>query len=136
MNTQSHPIPAADAAHTPTPWKTRRVTYGFNDLTRHHRIERQNGDLIAVVPLDIDTHGVPQKNITSHLRKYSANPAHSAEDAAFIVRACNSHAALVEALERVMTEWDRLAPARVGLPEPSAFAQARAALSLARGDHS
>lgn len=52
----------------------------------------------------------------------------SKEDAAFIVRACNSHAALVEALEKIVEADERGHVCLFGYAQ-----KARAALALAKG---
>ncbi len=75
--------------HTPPPWKVvsdahskdhRKPIYIKTDRCRHLRLDHPNsldGDLIARVDFDL-------------------------EDAAFIVQAVNSHAALVEALKELV----------------------------------
>jgi hypothetical protein len=67
------------AAHTPTPWKMRK---GLPQRYPEYVIEGPGAEYIAGVQIR------------------SQNPAH--DNAAFIVRACNSHAALVAALDGLL----------------------------------
>lgn len=75
MTTQSQPPAAGQAAHTPPPWRVKRFR---NTLFIEHT---SNWDVCSV---KIE-HAFDERTAKANF--------------AFIVRACNSHAALVEALE-------------------------------------
>jgi hypothetical protein len=116
MNSPSQPHAAGQAAHTPTPWKDYRGKPISGGAEIWAKGERGTSFCVA------DTAKVT--------------------DAAFIIRACNSHAALVEALERVTGELhglikDEQDEPAVGITGWNSLhesvAAARAALALAKG---
>lgn len=89
--------------HTPIPWINAKAIHHDSD---YHYVEGQNGEWIADI---IGSDAEP--------------------NAEFIVRAVNSHQALVEALEGMMT-WK---PSGFAVkPKADAIAKAQAALKLAK----
>lgn len=67
-----------NASHTPTPWRVeKRVTKGQFVIT-HHIVSLKGDHIANVTPCDVDA------------------------NAAFIARACNSHAELLSALEAML----------------------------------
>lgn len=99
MNTTTQ-NPTQSAAHTPTPWQQlndNRIYVSYPSC-----IQKDHCSLIATVP---DTH-IGDRN------------------AAFIVRACNSHAQLVAALEEIVRQTNLL-PAHL---TPEAVADFNAAV--------
>lgn len=113
-NLGMHTPPAAGkAAHTPTPW----FPIPQNPRGTYWRITQEP----TAAPYNCDV----AQGITK-------------EDATFIVTACNSHAALVEALVRAESHLRFLAKAMPGELAASALCgevaeQAHAALALAKG---
>ena len=116
-------------AHTPTPWEHTPMADG-----RHHVLgilctEYRGNETAPYHPL-----------IASVFHGMGHAPREIAEaNAAFIVRACNSHAALVAALERTLAQLDSLAnctlETQTGLIDPRkspAYAESRAALAAAK----
>jgi hypothetical protein len=110
--------------HTPTPWTLKL------GLTSGHWICKKSGSLyerLAIVdpmPTEEDSELSGRAN------------------AAFIIRACNSHQALVDALEEILCTHDGNQPDALMMPD-LAYARrtignihrvARAALKLARGE--
>lgn len=80
MNPNTNTAPASMAAHTPTPWRAVPCT-------------TREGFTIAQAP--VNARGEQNVAIAANIAQLGNNSA----DAAFIVRACNSHAQLVAALE-------------------------------------
>ena len=95
------------AAHTPTPWIIASQIAGEGIW-----IESEGDEPEEICKVSAETTGE---------KEAKAN-------AAFIVRACNSHAALVEALELVDDMW-----ANNGEPTDEHIRRIRAALKLAKG---
>jgi hypothetical protein len=95
--------------HTPTPWVVNGFGGDFNLIAR------------------MDGHGVAI-SATAPLGE-------ELEDARFIVLAVNSHEALVEALERLMEDYEAISGDGFGCcgDLPPAYVKARSALSLAKG---
>lgn len=107
MKTNNQPRAAGEAAHTPTPW---------------HVIEEDN------CTFSIMHTGSGQWIATVHGgREYDE------QDAAFIVRACNSHAALVGALEALLRVADEHVSHKAHDTHCEVFSDARDALALAKG---
>ena len=111
MTTKSQPRAAGEAAHTPTPWAIR---HGSHYDYIHAPIDNGGGIGRFVAKLPDDEQGK--------------------RDAAFIVRACNSHAALVAALEAVADYAVALDFERNGhqVNAPECIQLARAALAQAK----
>lgn len=109
--------------HTPTPW-----AYLRDDIMPGH------GEHFAIVCRSDE----PYSGAADIARTYNTDSRDNAEgNAAFIVRAVNSHAALVEALEKVKPIVGAACAASSNEIRPlreAAYKQLCAALALARGD--
>ena len=124
MKTQespTNPHAAGKAAHTPTPWSVRaaRNDEGYGLLICDE-------DQTILAGMDTWLGPTPEAEMEAN--------------AAFIVRACNSHAALVEALRKMMklvADFEDAAKGDCDMPElseaDSIHEQARAAIARATG---
>lgn len=93
MNSKNKPPAAGQAAHTPTPWRVFKPPFPDSTNPPCNEIRQASGNWpITKVTFSKPTHkgGI----IRYDLAECEAN-------AAFIVRACNSHAALVDALKKI-----------------------------------
>ncbi len=109
--------------HTPTPWQAQPPL--------------ENEDGLAIIGLQLDEDGTPLFTPTNGLVAVTCQSpvefdegdyTRAAANAAFIVRACNSHDALLEALE-ALTE---IVDDQLGGDFPEPLAKARAAIALAK----
>lgn len=89
MNTKNKPVKVDLAAHVPTPWEI-RIPYPITIAEKKSNIGRHTILLKEV--------GGDLQNI---LQCYDTSTHRAADNAAFIVRAVNSHEALLEAAKRV-----------------------------------
>ena len=113
LESPTNPHAAGKAAHTPTPWSVRasRNDEGYGLLICDE-------DQTILAGMDTWLGPTPEAEMEAN--------------AAFIVRACNSHAALVEALETLLNCPD-LNMDSLEIETEGAIDQARAAIARATG---
>lgn len=134
MTTPTQPPAAGEAAHTPTPWHlSHQLADGFSIA---HEVAPSCGLLVCVATVH-NTGGQPFHGLP-------LNDATAKANAAFIVRACNGYAALVEAAEWSLKVMDAIKRREPGMSMEDwlrrhcpttghAEQRARAALALAKG---
>lgn len=105
MSTPNQPPAAGQAAHTPLPWRV-----------------RSHPELGSFIEAKIEGKPYGQEILGEDYFPHLDRGA----DCAFIVLACNSHAALIEALENLLADWERVHGA---VPKDH---EARAALAAAK----
>ena len=111
-----------EVGHTATPWRLKQATkYDDLDPTQCHKVSGKNWDTFALVVTQVGEKPSPE----------------GAANAAFIVRAVNSHDSLVKALEKT-TDWivALAASGDAGFwdgEKVEEVIEARAALSQAKG---
>lgn len=110
--------------HTPTPWKF---------ISHDHNPESQwLGNIQGSYGLDKD--GIENIRTISCQTKYEISPGEARANADFMVRACNSHEALIKVAERALEAYAALAVAAPACAATASMDEetARAALKLAK----
>lgn len=112
--------------HTPTPWYHIHKSQCFSVDDCDHGIE--------LYRLPIFTDSLPTKREKITCEAYGSTVEETQQNAAFIVRACNSHDALVDALEYMVEQMAREYTDRDGDTDHHGLEKARVALRLAKGE--